>query len=43
MGEKIKFDIDNPFSTTNGIEYPIVSFAPKVGYMGKESIKVLQF
>lgn len=43
VGDMIKFDIDNPFSTTAGIEHPIVSFAPKVGYMGKESIKVLQF
>jgi len=43
VGEMIKFDVDNPFSPTNGIEYPIVSFAPKVRLMGKEDIKILQF
>ncbi len=42
-GETIKFDIDNPFSTTNGTEYKVAAIKPKVGYMGKESIKVLTF
>lgn len=43
VGDVIKFDIDNPFSTTAGIEHPIVSFHPKEPYMGKEDIKILQF
>lgn len=43
IGDMIKFDVDNPFSPTNGVEHPIVSLGPKVGYMGKENIKILQF
>ena len=42
-GDVIKFDIDNPFDPTSGIEYQVSSVKPKVGYMGKESIKILQF
>lgn len=42
-GEIIKFDIDNPFVATNGKEYPVISIKPKVGYMGKETIKILTF
>jgi len=39
----VKFDIDNPFDPTDGIEYQIVAIRPKVGYMGKENIKILTF
>lgn len=42
-GDVIKFDIDNPFDPTDGIEYQVSSVKPKIGYMGKESIKILQF
>lgn len=43
IGDMIKFDVDHPFVPTSGIEHPIVSIAPKIGYMGKESIKILTF
>jgi hypothetical protein len=43
VGDLIKFDIDDPFDPTNGIEHPIVSFGPKAAYMGKEDIKILAF
>jgi hypothetical protein len=43
VGDMIKFNIDLPFDPTLGTEYPIVSFGPKAAYMGKESIKILQF
>jgi len=43
VGEIIKFDLNNMFSPTNGIEYTLSSFRPDKSYMGKESIKILQF
>jgi hypothetical protein len=43
IGDVIKFDIDAPFDPTDGIEYQIVAIRPKVGYMGKENIKILTF
>jgi hypothetical protein len=43
VGDIIKFDVDHPFVSTSGIEHPIVSIAPKIGYMGKEDIKILTF
>ena len=43
VGDMIKFDIDHPFDPTNGIEHPILAFAPKAAYMGKENIKILVF
>lgn len=43
VNDVIKFNVDNPFDPTDGIEYQVSSVKPKVGYMGKESIKILQF
>ena len=43
IGDTIKFNVDNPFDPTDGIEYQVSSVKPKIGYMGKESMKILQF
>lgn len=43
VGDLIKFDPDYPFDPTNGTSRPIASARPKSEYMGKESIKILEF
>jgi hypothetical protein len=43
VGENIKFDPSYPFDPTDGIDHIITAIRPKSAYMGKESIKVLQF